>query len=266
MPPQMRAATLVPSSFNEADNTIDVVWTTGARVRRYDWYSEIAYEEELAVTPEAVDMSRFDAGTVQVLDGHDTHSGVRAILGIAIRGSIESGEGRATLKLSTRPELAGIVADIRAGIIRAISFGYSISKYEITRAIDRTDGVNMPLYRAVLWQPNEISFVSVPADPDASTRSQPANGVPCEFITRAPAQSPTQQDPNMPMPGTQTGAQNDATNDSTRAATTPPAAPAMTTTPATMPCVPLPRRKLQPAPPKSPRCARATMSATWPQV
>jgi hypothetical protein len=233
MPPQIRAAQLVPASFNEADNTIDVVWTTGARVRRYDWYSEIAYEEELAVTPEAVDMSRFDAGTVQVLDGHDTYSGVRAILGIAIRGSIENGEGRATLKLSTRPELAGIVADIRAGIIRAISFGYSISKYEITRAIDRTDGVNMPLYRAVSWQPNEISFVSVPADADASTRSQPTKGHPCEFSTRAPAQSPTQQDPNMPMPGTQTGAPNDATNDSTRATTTtPPAAIATTTPPA----------------------------------
>lgn len=230
MPPQIRAALLVPASFNEADNTIDVVWTTGARVRRFDWYSETAYEEELAVTPEAVDMSRFDAGTVQVLDGHDTYGGVRAILGIAIRGTIENGEGRATLRLSTRPELAGIVADIRAGIIRAISFGYSISKYEITRAIDRTDGVNMPLYRAVSWQPNEISFVTVPADADASTRSQPANGVPCQFITRAPAQSPTQQDPNMPMPGTQTGAPNDATTDQTRAA--PTTAPAATAAPA----------------------------------
>lgn len=34
-----------------------------------------------------------------------------------------------------------------AGITCAISFGYSISKYEITQAIDRADGVNMPLYR-----------------------------------------------------------------------------------------------------------------------
>ena len=69
MPPVTREATLVPSTFNEAENTVDVVWTTGSRVRRYDWWTETAYEEELAVTPEAVDMSRFDAGTVQVLDG-----------------------------------------------------------------------------------------------------------------------------------------------------------------------------------------------------
>lgn len=228
MPPLSRAAQLVPSTFNETDNTIDVVWTTGARVRRYDWWTETAYEEELAVTPEAVDMTRFEAGTVQVLDGHRTYGGVDAILGIALRGSIENGEGKATLKLSTRPEVAGIVADIRSGIIRAISFGYTISKYEITRAIDRTDGVNMPLYRAVAWQPNEISFVTVPADADASTRSQPANGVPCEFFTRAPAHtSPNQQENNMLIQGTQPGASTAAPTDPNRSAVP---APAVTTT------------------------------------
>jgi hypothetical protein len=233
MPPLSRAAELVPATFNEADNTIDVVWTTGARVRRYDWWTETAYEEELAVTPEAVDMSRFEAGTVQVLDGHRVYGGVAAILGIATRGSIENGEGRATLRLSTRPEMAGIVADIRAGIIRSISFGYNVTRYEITRAIDRTDGVNMPLYRAAAWQPYEISFVTVPADADASTRQQPASGgMPCEFITRASAQpTPTSQEPTMTQ-GTQPGAQNPAPTDPNRAAEPAPA-PAPAVAPAT---------------------------------
>jgi hypothetical protein len=233
MPPLSRAATLVPSTFNEADNTIDVVWTTGAMGRRYDWYNDTPYDEELLVTPEAVDMSRFDAGVVQVIDNHDIHGGIKSIIGVAIRGSIANGEGAATLRLSTRPELAGIVADIRAGIIRSISFTYRVSKYEITRAMDRTDGINVPLYRAVAWEPYEISFVTVPFDAGASTRSAPQNGHPCEFITRAPAQSPTQQEPNMPMPGTQTGAPNDATTDPTRAATT--TAPAAVVVPATPP-------------------------------
>jgi len=224
MPSVTREATLVPSTFNEADNTVEVVWTTGSRVRRYDWWTETAYEEELAVTPEAVDMSRFDAGTVQVLDGHRVYGGVASIIGIAIRGSIEDGEGRATLRLSTRAEMAGIVADIKAGIIRSISFGYNVTKYEITRAIDRTDGVNMPLYRAVSWQPYEISFVTVPADADASTRSQPANGVHCEFTTRAPALSsvPTSQEDPMTTP--QSGASNAAPSENNRSGA--PAAPA----------------------------------------
>jgi len=239
MPSVTREATLVPTTFNEADNTVDVVWTTGSRVRRFDWWTETTYEEELAVTPEAVDMSRFDAGTVQVIDSHRVHGGVAAILGIAIRGSIENGEGRATLRLSTRAEMAGIVADIKAGIIRSISFGYNVTKYEITRAIDRTDGVNMPLYRAVSWQPYEISFVTVPADADASTRSQPASGVHCEFTTRAPAQlsvPPSQEDP---MTTTTSGASTQAPTEANRsgapAAPAPAPAPAATTAPATPP-------------------------------
>lgn len=54
MPVQVRAATLVPSTFNEADNTVEVVWTQGATVRRYDWWNERPYDEALEVTPEAV--------------------------------------------------------------------------------------------------------------------------------------------------------------------------------------------------------------------
>lgn len=190
MPVQMREAQIVPASFDEAQRTVDVVWTTGARRRAYDWFNDTVYEEELAVSPDAVDMSRFEAGTVQVLDGHRAYGGVGAILGVALRGSITNGEGRATLRMSGNPDNAGIVGDIRDGIIRAVSFGYSVQRYEITRAQDRTDGVNLPLYRAVAWTPQEISFVPVPADADASTRSHPQHGAPCEFIRAAAAQLP----------------------------------------------------------------------------
>jgi hypothetical protein len=197
LPVQVRAASIEPSTFREEEGTVDVVWTTGARVRRYDWYSDTPYEEELSVDEASVDMSRFEAGTVQVLDGHRTYGGVQAIMGIATRGSIKDGEGRATLKLSQRPEMAGIVSDIRAGIIRAISFGYSVQRYEITRRADRTDGVNLDLWRAVRWTPQEISFVTVPADGNAGTREQfetlvrSQQAQPCELITRG------QKEPSM---------------------------------------------------------------------
>ncbi|WP_288899493.1 prohead protease/major capsid protein fusion protein [uncultured Delftia sp.] len=209
LPVQTRAASLVPDTYNEAEGTVEVVWTTGAKVRRYDYWNDRPYDEDLQITPEAVDMARFDAGTVQVLDGHRSYGGVAAILGIAVRGWIEGGEGRAVIRLSQRPELAGIVADIRAGIIRAISFGYSVQRYEITRAQDRTDGINVDLYRAVAWTPQEISFVTVPADPNAGTRSAPTSqapsgaapqgGMPCEFFQRAAAQPTTQEHQRMPQ-------------------------------------------------------------------
>uniref|UniRef100_UPI0031DD3BF6 HK97 family phage prohead protease n=1 Tax=Paracidovorax wautersii TaxID=1177982 RepID=UPI0031DD3BF6 len=230
LPVQMRAAELVPSTYNEAENSIEVVWTEGARVRRYDWYNDTPYEEELAVTPDAVDMTRFDAGTVQVLNNHMVYGDVSAILGVATRGWIEGGQGRAVLRLSQRPEVAGLIADIRSGIIRSISFGYSVQRYEITRAQDRTDGVNMPLYRATRWTPQEISFVTVPADPGASTRAQPTSsqasrgdahgGTPCEFV-RAAAHTP--QEPTMPQTAQTT--EGGATPDNTTATRAQPGQP-----------------------------------------
>lgn len=241
LPVQVRAATLEPATFNEADNTVEIVWTQGATVRRYDYWEGRPYEEALDVTTEAVDMSRFDAGTVQVLDNHRTYGGVSSILGIAERGWIDGGEGRAVIRLSQRPELAGIVADIRAGLIRAISFGYSVQRYEITRAQDRTDGVNVDLYRAARWTPQEISFVTVPADAGAGTRGAisssqqpgaPTGGQPCEFV-RAAAHQPTQEQ-SMPQVSTQgaggtAGTQQPTTTEvvETRVAPAAPAAPAV---------------------------------------
>jgi len=211
LPVQVRAATLVPATFNEADNTVEVVWTQGASVRRFDYWEGKPYDEALDVTDEAVDMTRFDAGTVQVLDGHRVYGGVSAILGIAERGWIADGEGRATLRLSQRPEVAGIVADIRAGVIRAISFGYSVQQYAITPGAQRNDGGTVDLYRAVRWTPQEISFVTVPADAGAGTRSAPQasqqqgaqpGGLPCEFV-RAAAHPSATQEQRMPQAITQ---------------------------------------------------------------
>ena len=206
MPLQHRAAMVQPASFNAEQNTVRVMWSEGVRVRRYDWWNDRVYEEELVVTPESVDMSRFEAGAVQVLDSHNGY-GVRSILGIAQRGWIENGQAWADLRLSRREELAGIVQDIRDGVIRDVSAGYSVERYEITRAIDRTDGGTVDLWRAVRWTPQEISFVPVPADPAAGTRSQAQQGAqfPVEFTRAMPA---IQQEPTMPQ-GTQAG--NDTT-------------------------------------------------------
>jgi hypothetical protein len=195
MPLMLREAQIVPASFNADNNTVDCVWTTGIRRLMYDWTTDQVVDEELVVSADAVDMTRFDAGAVQVLDDHDTWTGVGAILGRATRGAIEGSKGTATLALSTDPAKAGVVGDIKAGIIRVMSFGYAVQKYEVTPAQGRTDGGTRPLYRAVKWQPYELSFVSVPADPNAGTRgadgaqkrSQLLRGVPCEFI-RAAAQ------------------------------------------------------------------------------
>lgn len=192
LPQQQREAAFQPSTFNEADNTVEVVISAGARVRRYDWWNDRAYEEELDIAPDAIDLARVEAGTMQVLDNHNRFSGVAGVLGVVTQARVEGAQLIGTLRLSTDPDKAGIVGDIRAGVIRAISVGYQVSRYEITKAADRTDGGSVDLWRALRWAPHEVSFVTVPADPAASTRSQPADqaAAPCEIFIRGAATSP----------------------------------------------------------------------------
>lgn len=199
LPMQTREASIVPQSYDEAEGTIEVTWTTGARGIRYDWGADELYEEELVVTPEAVDMTRFEAGTVQALDSHSTYS-LATVLGRATRGWIADGMGHATVKLSVDPDKAGRVADIKAGVIRSISVGYTVQRYEVIEAADRTDGRPMKLVRATRWTPHEISFVNVPFDTGSTTRSaDQRTEYPVEIITRSATAGRNTQEQSMPQ-------------------------------------------------------------------
>ncbi len=156
---------------------------------RRDFWTGQSYEEELAVTTEAVDMSRIGSGKAPVLNGHEPT--LENTIGVIDRAWLENGEGRATLRLSSAPEHASIVRNIQDGIIQNISVGYAVRKYEITPAQNRNDGGSVPLYRAVSWMPAEISFVAIGFDAAASTRAA-EDGAQCEFITitaEAPAEA-----------------------------------------------------------------------------
>lgn len=195
MPPQMREVRLLPNTYNEETRTIECVWTAGARVRRYNWWTEEYYDEELEVSDDAVDMTRLASGACAVLDNHRVYGGLQSQIGVVERAWIKDGQGHAVLRLSARDDLAGIVADIVGGIIRNISVGYTVQRYEITR-----EEGEVPLYRAVRWAPHEISFVTVPADAASTTRNAPdsAQGSPCVFIRADGA--PKQVETSMPNP------------------------------------------------------------------
>jgi len=180
LPSQVRTSVMAPATFDDAENTVEVVFSKGALVQRVDFNGQ-RYSEELLVTPDAVDLSRIEAGAVQVLDNHDAWSGTRSVLGVVERGWVKNGEARALVRLTRDPAKSGTVVDIKAGIIRAISVGYTVQRYEV----DEEHESGLPHWTAVRWMPQEISFVSVPADPQSSTRAaptadQPAEA-PCEF-------------------------------------------------------------------------------------
>ena len=178
LPAQLREARFLPNTYNADARTIEVVWSTGAKVRRFDWMRERYYDEELSMEPGAVDLSRLASGAAPVLDSHARWE-LKSQIGVVERAWIDAGEGRAVLRLSGRAGVADIVSDIVGGIIRNISVGYSVQRMEISEAPGE-----VPVYRATAWQPHELSFVTIPADGGAQSRSaeNTAQGFPCVFV------------------------------------------------------------------------------------
>jgi hypothetical protein len=103
-----------------------------------------------------------------VLDTHQQRE-LRSVLGVVTEAGLDGGVGWARVRFSSRPEVAPIVQDVRDGIIRHTSVGYSVRAWR--DAIDRTTGARTRT--AIDWTPRELSFVPLPADPGAHVRNQP---------------------------------------------------------------------------------------------
>jgi hypothetical protein len=171
------------SSFDVAKNTIDVVWTTGATVRRLSW-TDGPVDEQLVVTPEAVRLDRLNSGA-PFLASHAAGD-LDAIIGAVVRGSakIKGGTGTATIQLSREAADAAIVGKIRDGIITGISCGYRVHGIEKIES----KSAAVPLWRVIDWEPLEISAVAVPADPKSQVRgSKSAERFPAKLTTLDPA-------------------------------------------------------------------------------
>ena len=180
LPMQTRQAAFQPATLNDAERTVELVWTTGAAVRRMDYWSGRAYYEELSLDPSAVDLTRLNSGA-PLLDTHSSN-GVEKVIGVVERAWLEGNEGRAMVRFSARDEVAPILADVKDGILRNVSVGYSVETYQVEEG-------DVPVYRATAWTPMELSLVPVGADAGAGTRSAPKTSA-CEFINRAEARQP----------------------------------------------------------------------------
>ena len=185
-------AALQPQSFNDDNKTCDLVWSTGAQVRRFDW-CEGPFIEELDLSPEAVDMTRLNSGA-PLLDTHDCYE-LESVIGVVERAWLENGIGHATVRFSEREEVEPIVRDVKAGIIRNVSVGYAVQQYEITAPQDGS----MPVYRATKWEPYELSLVPIGADAKAAVRSHEARH-PVVITQRSTAMTDTVETPPVNEP------------------------------------------------------------------
>src|SRR5262245_42527058 len=80
-------AELSLQSVNEEDRTVDLVFTTGAGVERYDYWKDERYIETLSLDPAHVRLDRLNAGG-PVLDSHSAWS-VSDQLGAVVPGSVK---------------------------------------------------------------------------------------------------------------------------------------------------------------------------------
>lgn len=185
-------ADIPPRSVNDEDRSIDLIFTTGAGVRRMDYWTGKEYVEKLSLDPAHVRLERLNEGA-PVLDSHANFS-VADILGAVVPGSasLQKKAGLARVRFSMREAVGPIWEDVRSGIIRSVSIGYRVYKYE-----EETPGKNaLPVRTAVDWEPFEISMVPIPADAGARVRSgQSADGNDCEILPanlQPPLAAPTE--------------------------------------------------------------------------
>jgi hypothetical protein len=118
-----------------------------------------------------------------------------------IEGSARIADGKsiATIRCSERADVEPIWCDVVAGIIRNVSVGYRVHRYEVEKRDGRPE-----LWRAVDWEPLEISAVPVAADAGAHIRRDAALA-PCVVVRDdGPAATPAAQRKRSEMPEKQT--------------------------------------------------------------
>lgn len=200
LPMLMARAGFVPATFSDKENTVDIVWTTGGRVLRQPFFEESFYED-LVVDAGAIRLERLNLGA-PLLNNHSSDE-LADVIGVVQRAWIQDGKGMATVQLSRRPEVSGIVQDIKDGVLRNISVGYMVHKYARVSApegVETTEDV-IPVYEAIDWEPMELSFVGIPADAGAQVRKSDLS-YECELIIKqeseANAMGKRSQNPEKP--------------------------------------------------------------------
>jgi phage major head subunit gpT-like protein len=154
-----------------SSRTVELVWTTGAGVVRVDENGN-SYVERLSLDPSAVNLERLNSGSAPLLNSH-SRDGISDVIGVIEKAWIDSekNEGRAIVRFSGRPDVAGILEDVRDGILKNTSVGYKVHRFE-----DQLEK-GVLTKTAVEWEPVEISLVGIPADARSQIRNKLNEGV-----------------------------------------------------------------------------------------
>lgn len=161
------------TSFSEVeDRSFEFPFSSEYPVARYFGNEVLSHEGESA------DLARLNDGA-PLLFNHNPDK----VVGVVERAWIDGKKKRGYVKVrfSRNSFAKEVMADVKDGVLRGVSFGYAINKME-----ERGDN-----FVATQWSPYEVSVVSIPADPTVGVGRSLATD------SAAPAASPTPE-PKVP--------------------------------------------------------------------
>ena len=137
------------ASADDENRTIELSFSSETPVERWFGVEILSHEKG------AVDFSRMEDGA-PLLANHDHMDQI----GVIEKAEVKGKKGRAVVRFSKSDRATEIWDDVKDGIRKNISVGYRILEYTIE------EGKKADTVTATRWMPHEVSFVSVPADPN----------------------------------------------------------------------------------------------------
>ena len=133
----------------------------------YNWRDDEYYNQVLRTAPENINTSRLDSG-LPLFDNHVFDKSALNTLGITMGYEFTERGLEVKCKFGNRADVA-LRNDVKEGIIKTVSIEGSIQKYEVERKVGE-----LPIYSAVYWTPESLSFAPVPNDIGAQIEVQRA--------------------------------------------------------------------------------------------
>jgi HK97 family phage major capsid protein/HK97 family phage prohead protease len=166
------------TSFSEVeDRTFEFPFSSEYPVARYFGNEVLSHEGDSA------DLARLNDGA-PLLFNHDPNK----VVGVVERAWVDGKKkrGYVNVRFSRNSFAKEVMADVKDGVLRGVSFGYAINQME-------ERGEN---FVATQWSPYEVSVVSIPADPTVGV------GRSLAIDSAAPAASPTPEPKVLQMENT----------------------------------------------------------------
>lgn len=163
LPVQHRKADFNVDTIDVSTRTATMVFSTGERGLRN--VNGEQFYEELSMDSTAVDLKRLN-NNAPLLNSHD--SSLESVIGTVERAWLEGGKGLAIVRFASDEKSDAIFKKVVERVIVGVSVGYRIHKF----ADISSDHDDIPILRAVKWEPYELSVTSIPFDSQARFRSQ----------------------------------------------------------------------------------------------